>query len=133
MSRPDAAPTEQILRRYTVLLREAAAAAAALSPLERQVLGLLAGGSTTRQIAQELGLAPAETRQLLERVCTLLGVNTPAAAGTKWALLSAAESASRRLAAPAKGPDPTAPATPSDSAARISQPTEYFQKNRPHP
>lgn len=45
-----------------------------LSPREREVLELVAGGRTNRQVARELGLSPETVKTLLERLYRKLGV-----------------------------------------------------------
>jgi DNA-binding NarL/FixJ family response regulator len=52
----------------------------ALSPRERQVLQLVAGGSTTRAIAGELGISETTVKTLLARIYEKLGVGRRAQA-----------------------------------------------------
>jgi DNA-binding CsgD family transcriptional regulator len=55
-------------------------AALGLSPRESEVLGGVAEGRTTREIAATLGLSPRTVQTYLERVFAKLGVETRAAA-----------------------------------------------------
>ncbi|MDX6408887.1 MAG: hypothetical protein QOE13_1958 [Gaiellaceae bacterium] len=52
----------------------------ALSPRERQVLGLVASGSTNQQIAQQLGVGAETVKTLLARTFSKLGVRRRAEA-----------------------------------------------------
>jgi len=57
-----------------------AAGRAALSPRERQIIQLVAGGSTNKQIAAELGIGGETVKTLLARVFAKLGVKRRAEA-----------------------------------------------------
>jgi DNA-binding CsgD family transcriptional regulator len=51
-----------------------------LTPRERRVLVLVAGGKTSRDIAEELGIRPRTVRTHVEHVLRKLGVHTRAEA-----------------------------------------------------
>jgi DNA-binding NarL/FixJ family response regulator len=54
-----------------------------LTARERQVLSLVAGGSTNREIAEELGLSPKTVNRHVENIFDKLGVSSRAAAVAK--------------------------------------------------
>jgi DNA-binding CsgD family transcriptional regulator len=58
--------------------------AAALTPRERQILGLVAQGKTNPEIAEILWIAPTTVRKHLEHVYAKLGVRTRTAAVTRF-------------------------------------------------
>jgi two-component system nitrate/nitrite response regulator NarL len=47
-----------------------------LTPRETQVLGLLAAGQSTRQMAQDLGVSPVTVRTHVENILRKLGVHS---------------------------------------------------------
>jgi DNA-binding NarL/FixJ family response regulator len=64
----------QLLRRVVERGHSGAAASNALTPRERQVLGLIAGGFTNREIGEKLGIATGTAKAHVERVISKLGV-----------------------------------------------------------
>ncbi|MDH1561213.1 response regulator transcription factor [Pseudomonas sp. MDMC216] len=63
----------QLLRRV-VERNQSGAASSALTPRERQVLALVAGGFTNREIGEKLGIATGTAKAHVERVIGKLGV-----------------------------------------------------------
>ncbi len=64
----------QLLRRVVERGQSGAAISNALTPRERQVLGLVAGGFTNREIGEKLGIATGTAKAHVERVIGKLGV-----------------------------------------------------------
>lgn len=58
----------------------AAAAGGRLTPREREVLGLMAGGTGTRAIGSQLAISPATVRNHIQRILRKLGVHSRRAA-----------------------------------------------------
>jgi DNA-binding NarL/FixJ family response regulator len=79
------------LGRFATRAREGSAAAGALTPRELEVLGLMSGGLTMRQIATRLGISPSTVETHVAKLYRKLSVRTRVQAVSRAAALGLIE------------------------------------------